>query len=68
MRCPSTAGVVASSCGPTVELRIGMSPGTRPHEDKRHIVRLDAKPCIIEFFMFNSLPLSLLNFEHFMFN
>jgi hypothetical protein len=43
-RCLSTTGVVASSCGPTVNPWIWMSLGTRGCEDQGHIVVLDVKP------------------------
>jgi hypothetical protein len=46
--------VVASLCGPMVKQRSGMSPGTWRREDKGTSL--------------GSLPLSLLNYEHFMFN
>jgi hypothetical protein len=40
----STAGVVVSLCGPTMNLRSEMSPGSRRCEDQGHIVELDVKP------------------------
>jgi hypothetical protein len=61
-------GVVASSCGLTVNPGSEMSPETRCREDQGYIVGLDVKSFIVELFMFSSLKLSLLNFEHFMFN
>jgi hypothetical protein len=43
MRCLSTVGDVASSCGTAVNPRIWRSPGTRRREDQGHIVGLDVK-------------------------
>jgi hypothetical protein len=37
-------GVVISSCGPTVNLRIGMSLDVQRCEDQGHILGLDVKP------------------------
>jgi hypothetical protein len=36
-------GVVTSLYGPTVNLRSGMSPGTRRREDQGHIIGLNVK-------------------------
>jgi hypothetical protein len=35
---------VASSCGPAVNPRIGMSLGARRREDQGHILGLDVEP------------------------
>jgi hypothetical protein len=40
----STTGVVVSSCGPIVNLRIWMSLGTQRRENQGPIVGLDVKP------------------------
>jgi hypothetical protein len=60
MRCPSTAGVVADLCGPTVNPRIGTSPGTRRREDQGHVVGLDVWPLHRRAFVVIQIPLSLL--------